>query len=148
MHSAQKLISTSSYSQNTVYQISTSYLKWFWDITSARRSDGQTEVVKGNNFVINGSIKKKRKKKNWSAYFSYRKYILSFKVLHKLVSTIQYALNFHKKREITLAIFCAFHPKVNQHIFIWSRHCIPNINFISQMFLTISRPQESITEFS
>ena len=75
------------------------------------------QVVKGNNFVINGSIKKKKilcpqhfiinpyiqvvkiisllmdqskkKKKYGSAYFSYRKYILSFRVLHKLVSKVQ-----------------------------------------------------------
>ena len=65
------------------------------------------EVVKGNNFVINGSIKKK----TLSAYFSYRKYILSFKVLHKLVSTIQLALNFHKKGNNSGNIWCT-PPKI------------------------------------
>ena len=45
-----------------------------YDIVSARKSNVQTELVKGNNFVINGSIIKK-KKKYGSAYCSYRKYI-------------------------------------------------------------------------
>ena len=34
------------------------------------------------------------------------------------------------KRSITLVIYDAVSPKVNQHFYIWSGYCIPNINFI------------------
>ena len=56
LHSTGKLISISSYDQNIIYQISTSYLKRFFKISRPQELFSiavHIQVVKGNYFVIN-----------------------------------------------------------------------------------------------
>lgn len=43
-----------------------------------------------------------------------------------------------------MPIFDAASPKYNQQLYIWSKHFVPNINFIRQNVLKISHPQENV----
>ena len=50
------------------------------------------------------------------------------------------------KRGITLIIYDAVSPKVNQHFYIWSGYCISNINFIRETTYKILCPQHFIID--
>ena len=78
------------------------------DIASANKRDGETEVVKGNNFVISGSIKKNTDLLIFhigSIYQVSGSYTNWFLIYSRRFIFI--------KREITLAIFGALQPTVN-----------------------------------
>ena len=55
--------------------------------------------------------------------------------------------NCHKKEKgLTLVIYDAVSPKVDQHFYIWSGYCIPNINFKHRIAPKILCPQHFIID--